>query len=1042
MRKIKGIIGLCSLLITMHVTAYGTDYKGHDFIEALEKASVERVLVWPKGHVNEGEEVISIALDNIAWAAVEGENTILKLKDPIQHEDMVIYKEPDYIRKVTTTHVNQGNIGHAAYERTGVNALKEMLKGIKGEITIAVIDSGIDSSMPLFDHRLVDGYDFIEKDDDPQDGNGHGTSVAGIIANATTKNIKIMPLRTLDDHGTGHDSTIARAIRYAMEHGAEVINLSLVGMGFSKHLDDAINDALQQDIIVVAGAGNDCIDTKHVYPAGKDDIIVVSAVNENDNISLFSNYGDTIDIAAPGEQIDALLDGYHEDGTSFAAPYISAIAGMMRLLNPEVNTPVMEELLSVYSDDVGLDLKDKAYGHGIVNVNNFSMDESFDIISRKKVFEPYTSGYLKVYSSTGNRRVHIAIDGRDAYTYAIKDEGYFTITFDVDLPAGKHQVDVYLEEADQRKKMDTYTIEVLDYNFIFEVYNERHELSTDYILRLSGGIDNEDIIYLGDDKQQGYFKNGRYYMTLDMASLLETYDYLLAICEPADMNNDGHKVPIYCKKLLTTGQKSFKPVEVQTILYEEASYANIYMSVNDGIKNQYQWVGFDISQGQQELLLDYGEHRVFISANHGSYLYTLQNDYYLILDEHNLKEVVVDTSNITNKHLELLTHVAYMDTVPVPYESYNAFDKLEDVTPVLYNPNRYRFYATLNHGLDGLSLYKDIDLMNHDEAKITFGNTLTNAFVFHYFNEKRQVLVKIMDDYDNRYIMDSEKLKLILENTITGKTYEGNISYNDTYQGIEPYEMYDFSYEHIPDGYYRLRLELEGEFMMPISFSDAEVIVKGGTFYKNARRRAPRLKHVRHVFSIEPYHTFELNLTEVFSSKDELFYTVDQGYVMGDTLFFEGNERGVYTFNVTAHNFKEQSTTFTFQVIINDDIRFNDGLEDGDSKNPDKSLLELLFKTYDEPNDTEDRQDKKIKERKIKRRKEDRVRDQGTVEKNIDEKYTGEKDIRQRHLMDDFPSDETEYPLYSMLIIGLSAIIIICLVLLIIVFVHKAKKEE
>ncbi len=171
-----------------------------------------------------------------------------------------------------------------------------------------------------------------------------------------------MPIRALNDEGTGHDSTIAKAIRYAVDEGAQVINLSLAGMGYSKHLDEAMNDALEQNVILIAGAGNDCIDTKYVYPAGKDNIIVVGAVNQNDNVSLFSNYGDSIDIAAPGEQIDALLDGYLEDGTSFAAPYVSAIAAMMLLVNPDVNTHVMEELLSIYSDDVGLDMKDKAYG--------------------------------------------------------------------------------------------------------------------------------------------------------------------------------------------------------------------------------------------------------------------------------------------------------------------------------------------------------------------------------------------------------------------------------------------------------------------------------------------------------------------------------------------------------------------------------------------------------------------------------------------------------------------------------------------------------
>ncbi len=140
-------------------------------------------------------------------------------------------------------------------------------------------------------------------------------------------------------------------------------------------------------------------------------------------------------------------------------------------------------------------------------------------------------------------------------------------------------------------------------------------------------------------------------------------------------------------------------------------------------------------------------------------------------------------------------------------------------------------------------------------------------------------------------------------------------------------------------------------------------------FIKNARRRAPKLNRVQHLFSIEPYHTFELNLEEVFSSNDELFYVVDQGYVIGDTLYFEGNERGVFTFNITAHNFKDQSTTFTFQLIVNDDILFfNDSLEEEESADTENSLLDILFRTYEEPN-SEDTQEKKLGDKGPKKRK-------------------------------------------------------------------------
>lgn len=953
MKKIVLLFGVCSILWHIQFNVYGEDSTVQK-LQELEKAGIERVLV--EAYASSPWEMVqSIPLRDIDVMTWKDDGYIVSLKTPYKGKKKWVYKEPDYIRSASGK-LNEGPVEEVynPFEQIGIDVLMKEVENIDGTVTVAIIDSGIDRSLEIFNNRLVDGYDYVNDDDEPEDAHGHGTSVAGIIARGTPEQVKLMPIRVLGKDGKGSDYAIAKAIYYAINNDAKVINLSLAGIGRSDHLNRAMNKALEKGIIIVAGAGNDCIDTKHVYPAGKKEIIVVSAVDTQGEISLFSNYGDSIDIAAPGEEIDALADGYKEKGTSLAAPFITAIGAMLAIVDDRLDTKRLEGYLQIYSDDMGLAMKDKAYGYGKVNFRNYFLDSTLQIIAYNEYLEPYGSSYIKLYSDTGNRTLYIHIDGREAYTYTIQEKGYYTVTYDVTLAKGEHLVEIYLDENQVSKPVANYTLDVRDYNLVFEVYNQRGELSTDYTLRLSGGLDNEELVYLGDENMDGYFRNGRYYMTLDIEALFEEYDYILALCEPVDINNDGHKVPIYCKKILTTGRKAFRPDFVQTVYYDAANYANIYMQVNDGLTNQYQWVGLSMSKGQQQILLDQGEHRVFIAADQGNYLYTLQNDYYLILNNEDLREVIVDTSNLRERSMELLTNVAYMDTKPIPFDSYDSFQHLDKVGPVRYNPNRYRFYASVSQGEEGLELYRDIDLIENDRVKITFGEYLTNEYVVHYNEPKKQVMVRIHDDLKNRYILFTDRLKLMLRNEKTGKAYEGRLSYEDRYQGVELYEIYDFKYEEIPDGSYVLETVLEGDYIMPVIFNNQSVKVRDGMFYETQFNKPPKVNKVPHMFSIEPYHTFELNLKEVFSSDEPLFYTVDQGYIIEDTLYFEGNAKGLFTFNIGAYDFKHSVVKYTCQVLVKDDIIFKKLLEEEMKDHTDSSLQELLFRTYKVPNEDDE----------------------------------------------------------------------------------------
>ncbi|MFL6216903.1 MAG: S8 family serine peptidase [Blastocatellia bacterium] len=241
-------------------------------------------------------------------------------------------------------------------------------------VTVAVLDTGIDFTHPMFAGRLVAGYDFVDDDADASEvgvygvnhSYGHGTHVAGLVALAAP-DARIMPLRVLDSDGFGDVWRLAKASIYALnpdgnpatDDGASVINLSLSMVRRSGLLRDVLravtcpkDDAKPGELpcilsggrgaVVVIAAGNNGSSTAQ-YPAG-DSIagaLAVGASTQADQVASFSNYGAWVAIAAPGENILSTVPGGGFgtwSGTSMAAPLVSGTAAMVRAANPRMNT--------------------------------------------------------------------------------------------------------------------------------------------------------------------------------------------------------------------------------------------------------------------------------------------------------------------------------------------------------------------------------------------------------------------------------------------------------------------------------------------------------------------------------------------------------------------------------------------------------------------------------------------------------------------------------------------------------------------------------
>ncbi|WP_242966427.1 S8 family peptidase [Clostridium sp. BSD9I1] len=253
----------------------------------------------------------------------------------------------------------------------------------KREVKVAVLDTGVDyTHIDLKNRVLTDlGYNFINNSKDVMDDNGHGTHVSGIIAAEANNNqgitgivgsldVKLIPVKVLDKDGIGEEDKIAEGIRYAADKGADIINLSFGSIDESEEILSALQYAKEKGIFIVAASGNDNSNANLYLPAGYDEgVYTVSAVTPQYKKASFSNYGTSIDAAAPGVKIISTVpNGYAVwDGTSMAAPLVSGVAAIVKAQNPSLTPDEITEILDSTATDIFTRGKDLQSGYGIIN---------------------------------------------------------------------------------------------------------------------------------------------------------------------------------------------------------------------------------------------------------------------------------------------------------------------------------------------------------------------------------------------------------------------------------------------------------------------------------------------------------------------------------------------------------------------------------------------------------------------------------------------------------------------------------------------------
>jgi len=255
---------------------------------------------------------------------------------------------------------------------------------------IAVVDTGVAAGHPDLAGQILPGRDFVQDDDTPQDGNGHGSHVSGIAIAATGNGVgissvapgaKLLPVRVLGDDGSGTSEDVAAGIDWARTHGAQVINLSLgsevpiVGAMGGDEIDAAIRRALGAGLVVVAAAGNNGVPVCE-QPAAAEGLLCVGAVDKRKQRSFFSSFGSGLGVVAPGgsslpatgEDILSTVppDGYEEiAGTSQAAPHVAGVAAL--LVGKGLTGQAAVKRILDTATDLGPSGDDAEYGNGLVN---------------------------------------------------------------------------------------------------------------------------------------------------------------------------------------------------------------------------------------------------------------------------------------------------------------------------------------------------------------------------------------------------------------------------------------------------------------------------------------------------------------------------------------------------------------------------------------------------------------------------------------------------------------------------------------------------
>lgn len=308
-------------------------------------------------------------------------------------------------------------------------------------LTIAFVDTGVDLEHPDLKDNIVRGVNLIDSKQSPQDDHGHGTNVAGIIAasgNNTTGiagllwSSKLMPIKALGADGSGDEATLGRGIRYAVDHGAHIVVLSLGLYKYSNFMQEVVDYAEEKGVLLIAASGNDGKDVK--YPAAYPTVLAVGGIKLDKTIEPKSNFGPELDVVAPWMVFTtALNSGYdYNEGTSMAAPQVAAVAAMIWAQNPQLKPYQVRNQIRGTAEDIGKAGWDEHTGYGLLRA-----DRAVTMPYQEDIYKPnHTRDQAKPL--TIDKMISASlVGGRDTAWFALQApyDGQVILKFQTDASA-------------------------------------------------------------------------------------------------------------------------------------------------------------------------------------------------------------------------------------------------------------------------------------------------------------------------------------------------------------------------------------------------------------------------------------------------------------------------------------------------------------------------------------------------------------------------------------------------------------------------------
>ncbi len=446
----------------------------------------------------------------------------------VELDEIIKFEEEETSEDIVETYSSDSTaLSWGADRVESVSAINMIKKAKLGSQTIvAIIDSGVDASHEFFidesskTNRILKGNRPKDNAPDPKQSNySHGTIVAGVIVDNTPSNIKIKSYNFYY-YNNGTTSTLATEISAATDDkiGVDVINMSLGNYAKKQSVEEAVEKAIEKGIVIVASAGNDGVDAYNHYPSNYPDVISVAAFNSsnepwsNPSKGTKTNYGESIDISAPGSSIKTTLPGggYGTNGgTSMATPFVAAAAAILKSTNKNLSPARICEILtaSAYKPSGWANNYASKYGAGIVNFKNMLKH----VTMPKPTITLGSNDKISITSAAGsNATYYYTTNGNDPTTSNTK----YTKSFSV--PSGAKSIKA-IAVVDDTITSSVAEFPIQAHIYVDDIYyKQKKPLDLpDDAKNVKYSVDNKDIVVIEEGKVHA-LKTGQAIVTVTM----------------------------------------------------------------------------------------------------------------------------------------------------------------------------------------------------------------------------------------------------------------------------------------------------------------------------------------------------------------------------------------------------------------------------------------------------------------------------------------------------------------------------------------------